>query len=255
MSLVLFKRKFVSLAEVRFDPQADLQGIDTVNYLQAPKPIPGSKVEESVTLINDLTQDEQTMLNAMHKSTRYEVNRALKGDPLDYRFLPAPKIDQIQRYRDLFLSFASERGISGLSVATLKTYSAGGFLDMSEVVRTDEAENQSLSLHIHYVDKDQGIARLLHSAAFRQGKDTDLRALVGRANRFHHWKDMLRFKAAGYKKYDFGGWYTGDSDPEKLQINKFKQRFGGEILQTYNCEKALTLRGSLYLKLRRVFRQ
>ena len=46
---------------------------------------------------------------------------------------------------------------------------------------------------------------LLYSASFF--RNSDLRTQVGRANRLHHWLDMLRYKNAGIATYDFGGWY------------------------------------------------
>lgn len=67
-----------------------------------------------------------------------------------------------------------------------------------------------------------------------------MRNLIGRANRFHHWQDMLRFKQAGIRVYDFGGWYQGTTDTEKLGINRFKAEFGGTVVTNYNCKLLLT---------------
>ncbi len=32
----------------------------------------------------------------------------------------------------------------------------------------------------------------------------------------------------GFRVYDFGGWYAGSTDVEKLMINRFKEEFGGQ---------------------------
>ena len=61
---------------------------------------------------------------------------------------------------------------------------------------------------------------------------------------------MVRFKSAGISTYDFGGWYEGTTDHERLRINKFKEQFGGEIVKNYICEQALTLKGALFLRIR-----
>jgi lipid II:glycine glycyltransferase (peptidoglycan interpeptide bridge formation enzyme) len=60
-----------------------------------------------------------------------------------------------------------------------------------------------------------------------------------------YWRDMLRFKASGISTFDFGGYYLGSDDEEKLRINGFKEEFGGRVIQEFNCEKALTLKGEL----------
>ena len=75
---------------------------------------------------------------------------------------------------------------------------------------------------------------------------------IGRANRFQHWQDIQRFKAEGVSIYDFGGWYEGDRDQERLRINKFKEEFGGEIVKNYICERALTAKAKVFLRVRRL---
>ena len=57
-------------------------------------------------------------------------------------------------------------------------------------------------------------------------------------------------KSAGISTYDFGGWYDGTTDQERLSINKFKEQFGGQVVKNYICEQALTLKGALFLRLR-----
>jgi hypothetical protein len=89
---------------------------------------------------------------------------------------------------------------------------------------------------------------LLHTAGiFRAAREADRRALVGRASRCLLWRDMLRFQQAGVRVFDFGGWYSGRSDQEKLRINAFKEAFGGELSNEWNCERAVTLRGAAVL--------
>jgi hypothetical protein len=92
---------------------------------------------------------------------------------------------------------------------------------------------------------------LLYSASSIPADATSAwRSKVGRANRFQHWQDLLRFKDSQISLYDFGGWYEGKSDQKRLQINRFKEEFGGTIVRNYICERALTWRGALFLRLR-----
>src|SRR5271156_3508662 len=106
--------------------------------------------------------------------------------------------------------------------------------------------------HVHAVTQEK--ATLLHSAShFRQLDDNEARAVVGRANRLLHWRDMLFFKAEGKSVYDFGGWYAGTEDVELLRINQFKEGFGGVRNDQFNGGIALSWRGWLYLKLQHHF--
>ena len=93
---------------------------------------------------------------------------------------------------------------------------------------------------------------LFYSASlFRELDNSAIRNRIGRANRLLHWQDMLHFKAGGISVYDFGGWYAGDSDLERLRINKFKEEFGGQIVKNHICERALTVKAKLFLRARR----
>jgi len=79
-----------------------------------------------------------------------------------------------------------------------------------------------------------------------------MRSLTGRANRLQHWRDMLRFKSSGVVSYDFGGWYEGREDQDRLRINSFKEEFGGQVLKAFNWIRPMTLRGRAYLYARLV---
>jgi hypothetical protein len=50
--------------------------------------------------------------------------------------------------------------------------------------------------------------------------------------------------------YDFGGWYPGSQNEALLNVNRFKESFGGELVVQYNCDVPLTPKGALALWLR-----
>jgi lipid II:glycine glycyltransferase (peptidoglycan interpeptide bridge formation enzyme) len=94
---------------------------------------------------------------------------------------------------------------------------------------------------------------LFYSASlFRKVDSSTVRNKIGRANRYLHWQDMQRFKSEGISTYDFGGWYQGESDQQRLSINKFKEEFGGQIVKNYICERALTSKAKIFLRVRRL---
>ena len=95
-------------------------------------------------------------------------------------------------------------------------------------------------------------AVLTHSASLYRGRDKDFRNLVGRANRLHHFKDMLFFKGNACNLYDFGGWYAGTEDQDRLMINRFKEEFGGQKVLQYNVVLNRTWRAKLLKSIRRL---
>jgi len=76
--------------------------------------------------------------------------------------------------------------------------------------------------------------------------------LIGRANCFHTWHDILRFQRQGIETYDFGGWYGGTENAEKLRINRFKESFGGKVVPEFNYEVGVTIAGRLALALKAI---
>jgi hypothetical protein len=96
--------------------------------------------------------------------------------------------------------------------------------------------------------------RCMNSASLFRHEIESIAAHIGRANRLHHWYDMLRFQSQGFTIYDFGGWYPGNQNLALLHVNRFKKSFGGELVRQYNCDQGITWKGALALWLRaRVF--
>ena len=92
-------------------------------------------------------------------------------------------------------------------------------------------------------------AVLLHTVSHFRADGSD-RALVGRANRWLHWKDMLAFRAEGATDYDWGGLFADENVPEQASINGFKREFGGREIESYNCVVGSTLKGRVYAAVR-----
>src|SRR5262249_59999119 len=91
---------------------------------------------------------------------------------------------------------------------------------------------------------------LIYSASWFRGKDSRYRSLVGRANRWLHWQDMLRFKRAGVHCYDWGGMFRDESTADRAGINQFKRMFGGRTMQNYDWTVPVNAAGRILLTLR-----
>jgi lipid II:glycine glycyltransferase (peptidoglycan interpeptide bridge formation enzyme) len=88
-----------------------------------------------------------------------------------------------------------------------------------------------LVMHAYLCDKDSKTVRLLHSSRNLSFEDNKL---IGYANKFLHFQDMLFFKKEGYAFYDFGGIDRDSTNPVILGINRFKEGFGGMLKREYN---------------------
>lgn len=165
------------------------------------------------TLHIDLSRDPEAIQADMQKTVRYKIRRA-EGEGLSWNEGIDPR--DFAAFHD---AFARGKGIEGIDMSRIASF--GAALLLTRVTR----DGHILSQHAHIVDERERRARLVYSSSGRfENVDP---ALVGRANRWCHWKDMLRFKDLGIKTYDFGGYSPGTRDPTLEGINEFKIGFGG----------------------------
>jgi hypothetical protein len=216
--------------------------VDVARFFHLDHPSPGSRVEEFVTIWIDLTKPDEELLQAMTHGTRYEIRRAA-GDSLSYESWYPDAGERIEEFCEFFDGFAAAKNLAFADRQWLRVLASFGALDLSRI--SDEHGN-SLVWHAHYRDADH--VRLKYSASlFRSQPDPKYRSLLSRANRYHHWQDMKRFKQEGVRLFDFGGCYPGTDNKELLGVNEFKKSFGGEIVTTYNCVQGMTVKGRLYV--------
>jgi hypothetical protein len=249
LAMVRLTRGTVRIGEVWYDeePEAD---IDVVRHRQRTRPVVGARCSEFQTPFIDLTRSEDALFADIKSDARTKIRRATAKDRVTCRAFEGAAASRTDAtFVTFFNEFARGKGLGTITAALLGAYAEAGVLDLScASVEGDEAQ---LVWHAHY--RSATHARLLHSASlYRASSDPGFRNLVGRANRLLHWADVRRFKAGGLRVYDFGGWYGGDSDAEKLSINRFKAEFGGRIVQTFDCERGVSPRGVLFVEAKRL---
>jgi hypothetical protein len=241
--MITFKAKFsITVGTCWYTTDTSGRVADLVHYRHLPEPIEGAINEEFVTLWIDLTKDEDELLAEMNKSTRHHVRKAGEYG-FAYEAWYPDTTRKLQEFREFFDASAAAKGLLPLAWRDIRAYASNGALDLS---RVSAADGTPLVWHGHY--RDAGHARQTYTASvFRTQSDPAFRNMVGRANRYHCWEDMLRFKREGIPLYDFGGWYPGTDDQELLAVNFFKEGFGGRVVTTFYCTRAGTLKGRLYL--------
>lgn len=246
--MVNTRGKLVSIAEVWYDEEIQQKPkADVIYYLQQETPIAGLQCDEAYTIEIDLTKSEEDLWESIAKNDKYKIRRARDKDQLIYKYWDIVDSNTLDEFCDFYNRFASEKGLGVIKSPRLKHFAETGFLILSKV---SSGDGNSLVWHSYYRQGNR--VRLLQSASLRHETDTNFNSMIGRANRYHHWQDLVSFKNLGIAVYDFGGWYAGNTDQQKLGINQFKEKFGGEIVKNFNCIDGRTLKGRLYLHLRKV---
>lgn len=235
--------------EVWYDeePPGD-SGVDIVLYGQRPRPIANDRCVPFLSLVSNLAVAEDTILAGFNKDCRYKIRRAATKDELHIEFIVEPK-KRLDSFCQFYESFAQQKALGPLSRQWLVSA-----CEARQLILTVASQNgEALVWHAYLIV--QKTARLQYSSSHFRNKGGAHRALVGRANRWLHWKAMLRFKEMGIERYDWGGLFEDASVPERAGINEFKKSFGGQHERTYNCTVPVTIRGRIWLPLRDAWRE
>jgi hypothetical protein len=168
------------------------------------------------TILIDLHREPDAIMADMHRNVRAEIRRA-DGEGISWE--QGVDIGDFAAFHD---AFAREKGIEGVDLPRLQSFGASLFLTRAVL------QGKTLAQHAYIVDSGESRARFLYSSSGRfEGANS---ALVGRANRWCHWKDMLWLRDQGIRTYDLGGIASGTADAvERAGIDEFKSRFGGAV--------------------------
>jgi hypothetical protein len=238
--VITIKGRFATYGEVWFDEEPPPSpGVDVLTFRGRPEPLGRSEWSAFRSLVHDLTLDEHALWSTFEANTRYEIRRAEARDALRVEFMTDPHaaLDEFCAFYD---DFAKEKALETSYRRGLEAMCEAGRLVLSAASRGGER------LVWHAYVTDGGTAALLHSASHFRSMDRAQRALVGRANRWLHWRDLLAFKAANVARYDWGGLFEDESLPEHASVNRFKRCFGGRPHRAYTCVALLTVKGRAY---------
>lgn len=238
--MIVYKRAGLRVAELWFDEEQDKSRLDIIRYFQRTAPMSQGTWARFCTILIDLSPVPDVLLSHMKKDTRYEIRRADSRDNLTHHFWAGANSTCIARFVSFYQEYAPSKTTGGHQ--RVKRLAQTDALVLSEV---QDDSGSTLAWHAYYCTRER--VRLLHSVLLRDTDDSSRRSVLGRANRFHHWKDMLAFRQQGVQLYDFGGWYEGKTDQKLLSINHFKEEFGGQTLVGYNGQMGMTFAGKAAL--------
>lgn len=230
---------------VWFDSDAQYRA-DIVYFYHMLAPTRSAHLENTKTIMIDLTRPQDELFGELGKNTRYKIKRAEReGVAFTASTQPtdAELSDFIAAHRDL----EAREGRSPVDLATLTKIASN---DRALVLtKAYDESGEPVSWHVYL--RARGRVRLMHSVTMLVDRDTTRdKGFAGRANRLHHWRDICFFKEAGLEQFDFGGWVGPDGDPKHRSISEFKEGFGGAVVDCYNAVAPLTLLGRLTLGLR-----
>ena len=242
--MIRYRSRFLTRGEVWFDndPGETARTVDWILYRQRSHPLPGMKARNFYTLLIDLSQPYEQLQAALQKGTADKIRRARERDKIACEFLDPRDPAVMDRFERMYNAFASIKGLAPLCRSRLEAMGAAGVLEISVA---KDREGNSLLYHANYRDASR-VALMELPSLYRTVPDSGTRNLIGRANRYLIWTEILRAKEAGLRFLDFGGWYSG-TNPAMNKINEFKRGFGGRVVREFQCEAILTLRGWLVL--------
>jgi len=203
----VLKSSWPRIAEFWFDEPLPKRGVDVAVLRQFSRPVPNAVPRPFHSIEIDLQTPEETLLKAMDADTRYEIRRAETKDQLEAEVLMQPSEALRQEFLRFHGAFAAEKNLQPATPALLDPLVAAGMLCLTRVL----SQGEPLVWHSYVIA--QGRARLLHSASLFRGGDNAQRNLVGRANRWLHWRDMMAFQSQGLRAYDMGAGTRAPTTP------------------------------------------
>jgi hypothetical protein len=224
------------------DPPAT-RDVDILLHFQRQAPLGRGRCTPFLSLVTDLCPAPAAIMEGFGKDCRYKIRRADSRDELRMEFVAEPqgRLDEFCRFYD---TFARRKTLPAADRRWLTAACKAGQLALTLASRNGEA----LVWHAYVVSGRT--ARLQYTGSCFRDRENDFRALVGRANRWLHWRDMLCFKERGMQHYDWGGLFEDESVPEHAGVNGFKKDFGGQPVRSYDCTVPVTARGRIWMSLR-----
>jgi lipid II:glycine glycyltransferase (peptidoglycan interpeptide bridge formation enzyme) len=171
-----------------------------------------------------LSKSQEELLMNFDKSTRYETLRTEKENAVEI-ILDATS--------DVF------RKVLNNSITQIKRINKDdlGTFNSNLCFTACLLNGDPIIVHSYILDWDSKRCRLLHSISLSELiENKAVRAMYGRANRYLHYKDILFFKDLDYKIYDLGGYAYNTLDKKLQGINKFKDGFGGKLIEKSTYE-------------------
>ena len=221
------RAKFIwNVKEVWFsDKPHDIEGCDFLVFNNCKEKVEMSDFirSEHQTLVIDMRKGIEDIWKNMSKSScRYMINGAGKNN---IRVIVNQKIEDFIKINK---SFRRKKNLPALKLSV-------DFIKKNGILFVAELNGEVLGGQFYLTDKHN--MRWLVGASKRLSEDKDKSRMVGMANRLLVWEAIKYGKKMGLINFDLGGYYVGNTDNEKISINRFKESFGGKVMSYYSYKK------------------
>ena len=183
----------------------------------------GFTKQEFTTSVIDLTQElDQTWRN-IHRKARQSINKAVTSE------IVVKLNTNYDEFKEIDHKFRKDKGIGSSAISTR-------FMKKYGTLFTAEYDGEVIGGELCLEDKDN--IRMLIGSTKRLDVSKEKARLMGNATKLLFWEAMKYAKNKGIKEFDLGGYYIGkEPDPQKENINDFKNSFGGQLVTHYIYEK------------------
>lgn len=198
-----------------------------------------------MTLLTDLKENGEDIFKKFSKTVRYEINKASRDNISNKVFIDDEIDDKLlNSFNEMYNEMYNEKGMANhwLPINELKGYAKQKVC----MVSVAYYNNEPLVYHSYIFDKDN--CRFLHSCSSFRSQDKNYKSIIGMANKYLMWNDMLWFKNKGVCSFDWGGVSSFDNPNG---IDKFKFAFGGTQKTYLNITLSYSLRSRIWNKIRK----
>jgi len=213
--MLVFKPRFIT--EIWFSNIIERSFLTVYYQSSYCRKIFGMISKKFYTKIIDLTANEADIYNNFDKATKQQI-RIAGGEGII--ITENYNINQIIAF---YNNFAKSKKINLLDEESIRN-------NPYKLFTIAKIHDETLVCHLCLIDKSKGRVRILNSGS----NITSERALIGRANRFLHYQNMIHFKNLGFSEYDLGGYAFNTKNSCLKGINFFKDSFGGKLIMEYH---------------------
>lgn len=219
-----------------FTKPVDIRGASMVNFFDYNKyDVPGFKRKEGLTTVIDLTQDLDTIWNKMrHKFIRKQIERGERHG------IVVKQDNNFSEFKKIYKSFREQKYLAKEKINKLKDHT---------VLFSGYYQNKLIAGGIFVAD-DQ-YARALVLASAHNSSDSQMREIIGQANRLLIWEAIKYFKNKNLELFDLGGISPDSQNPSLRSLAEFKEAFGGTRQSCYYYHKVYSRLLRFWIKTRK----
>ncbi|MDI4635981.1 MULTISPECIES: hypothetical protein [Halomonadaceae] len=253
MSRFTYKRGFVEITEVMDDEDCLVSsGADvflTLDLLLKKEEATRKPREKGCvcllmpSYVIDLRLGEDEIFGKIHRSTRRNIIKANKKGEVVYNRITNPSDSDIIIFCEFYNRFAKEVGIKRCAVGKLKAIRDQGELLLTSV---SDKSGRILCSHAHLINGKQAYG--IYSALLRSmGEEKVNGQLIGMANKYLDWKNIVYAKKWGCDWYNFGGKILDPKDAKGQGVNDYKIAFGSQEAYDFRVYTSRSLLGKAFI--------